>query len=289
MREFPLFIPFGGEHLAAVATLPDEDPAGLVLLATGTGAPRSHRFQLWTTAARRLAERGLATIRMDYLGIGDSTGRIPERNMGELGQRMDEAVAVSQFAMRALGTERLAVLGNCSGGLVVLGAAVRLPTCIGTVCILPRILQPTSLNRMVIGMRGSRLASVIRSNALLRRLSAPLKGRKGKAGSVIRDSMGAVLERGRLLFVYSEQDTDAYNQRSRAQLERILGGLPTDSRDRFELRILQDGPLAGFESLQVQRAVIETVAEWLPGCFGLPRAKGAGLERGMETTPATAP
>jgi pimeloyl-ACP methyl ester carboxylesterase len=289
MREFPLFVPFGREHLAAVATLPDEEPTGLVLLATGTGAPRSHRFQLWTTAARRLADQGLATVRMDYLGIGDSTGRVMDRNMGELGQRMDEAVAVARFAMRAMGTERLAVLGNCSGGLVVLGAAARLPTCIGTVCVLPRVLQPTGINRMVIGMRGSRLASMVRSNALLRRLLGPLKGRKGKARSLVRDSMGVVLEHGRLLFVYSKQDTDAYNERSRTQLKRILGALPAESRGRFELRILPDGPLAGFESIQVQRAVIDTVVDWMIGCFGLTRPDRSELERGMEASSATAP
>lgn len=268
MREFPVFVPYDREHLAGVVTLPDEEPEGLVLLATGTGAPRSHRFQLWTTVARRLADHGLASVRMDYLGIADSTGRVIERSLGELELRVHEASAVARFAMQAVGVDRLAVVGNCSGGLVVLGAAAQITESIGALCILPRVLQPSQMNRMVIGLRGSKAASVVRSNRLLLRLLGPLRGRKGRPRSMVQDGAAAVLARGRLMFVYSEQDTDAYNERSRMTIERMLAQLPETHRARFELRILPEGPLSGFESIPIQERVIDTVVDWAIDCFG---------------------
>jgi dienelactone hydrolase len=269
VREFPVFVPHAGEHLGAVVTVPDEDPAGLVLLTTGTGAPRSHRFQLWTNVARRLADRGLASVRMEYLGIGDSTGRIAERRMGELDLRIDEAEAVARFAQQAVGTERLSAVGNCSGGLVALGAATRLPGFAGTICILPRVLQPTKVNQVVIGMRKSKMATMARSSSLLRPIVRALRGRKGKPRSLIQERMAAALSRGKLLFVYSENDTDAFNEQSRKQIDRILSQLPADHRSRFELKVFPGGPISGFESLQIQRDVIDLAVDWTAGCFEL--------------------
>ena len=269
MREFPVFVPHGGEHLGAVVTVPDDDPAGLVLMTTGTGAPRSHRFQLWTNVARRLADRGLASVRMEYLGIGDSTGRIAERRMGELDLRIDEAEAVARFAQKAVGTDRLAAIGNCSGGLVALGAAVRIPGFVGTICILPRVLQPTKVNQVVIGMRKSKMAALAKSSPLLRPVVRALRGRKGKPRSVIAERMALALSRGKLLFVYSERDTDAFNEQSRKQIERILGQLPKDHQGRFELKVFPGGPISGFESLQTQTDVIDLAVDWMSGCFQL--------------------
>jgi pimeloyl-ACP methyl ester carboxylesterase len=285
MRQFPVFVPYGEDFLSAVVTLPEEEPAGLVLLATGTGAPRSHRFQLWARVAARLTDAGLASVRMDYLGIGDSTGRIEERHMSSLELRTKEAMAVARFTLDATGVEHLAVMGNCSGGLVVLGAAARMPECIGAVCILPRLLQPTSVNRMVIGMRGSKVASLVRSTPFLRRLLSPLKGRKGKLREAVRDAFLALLGRGRLLFVYSEDDTDAYNEQSLAKIDQMLAKLPADRRDAFDLQVLKEGPLSGFESLEVQRRVVELSAEWLASCFGRRLPEAAGLERSPVPAP----
>jgi dienelactone hydrolase len=269
VREFPIFVPFGQNHLAAILAVPDDEPAGLVLLTTGTGAPRSHRFQLWTSVARRLADRGIASVRMDYLGVGDSSGRVQERRMGELDLRIDEAEAVTRFAQEAVGAERMAAVGNCSGGLVALGVAVRVPGFVGTTCILPRVLQPTKVNQVVIGLRGSKMASLARSSNLLRPIVHSLRGRKGKPRSVVQERMASALSRGRLLFVYSELDTDAFNEQSKMQIERILARLPEEHRARFELRVLPRGPLSGFESLEVQSDVIDVAVDWTAACFNL--------------------
>ena len=89
---------------------------------------------------------------------------------------------------------------------------------------------------------------------------------------MVQDGAAAVLARGRLMFVYSEQDTDAYNERSRTTIERMLAQLPETHRARFELRILPEGPLSGFESIPIQERVIDTVVDWAIDCFGTTRS-----------------
>jgi dienelactone hydrolase len=272
MREYPVFVPFGDEHLAAVIAVPDDPIDGLVLLTTGTGAPRSHRFQVWARTARALAERGVASVRMEYLGIGDSTGRMLQPSLGD--QRRDQAIAVARFALEAVGTDRLAVAGNCSGSIVALDVAAQMDTCRGAVLILPRLIRPTGLGRAVIGSRGGRLSAAVRSNravygALRRAISPYLRGESGR--NVPMPSVAQAIERAvghaRLLFVYAERDSDVYLQRSVALLPSLVEGLPAARRERVEVRLVPFGPLSGFESIEAQEGTVELVTGWIDACF----------------------
>ncbi len=266
MREFAVFVPDGDDHFGAVITTPDAEPQGLVLLLTGTGAARSHRFQLWTRVARELADRGLAAVRLDYEGLGDSTGGIREVGL-TLEQR--EAMVVLEFARRAVHVDRIAVVGNCSGSIAALGVAAQSPDCIGTVCILTRLLLPTPVNRIVIARRGSRLAAFVRSKRLLHRASRPLRGRRGKPSENVTGPFHRALAHSRLFFLYGEEDSDAYNPKVKAEFQRLLAPHTPEERARFELEVLPGGSLSGFESLETQRLTIETVVGWLSSCFGL--------------------
>lgn len=266
MKEFPVFVPDGADHFGAVITVPDSEPKGLVLLLTGTGAARSHRFQLWTRVARALSEQGLAVARLDYEGVGDSTGGIREIGL-TLTQR--EAMAVLAFARRAIPVDQVAVVGNCSGAIAALGVAAQTPDCIGSVCILTRLLMPSTVNRIVISRRGSRLASFVRSNPLLHRVSQPFRGRRGKPSENVTISFHRALGHSRLFFLYGEEDTDAYNPKVKDSLNRLLGHHSAEERARFELQVLPGGSLSGFESLETQRLTIDTVVGWLTSCFGI--------------------
>jgi pimeloyl-ACP methyl ester carboxylesterase len=278
VREFPLFIPHEKEHLGAVATVPDGEARAMVLLLTGTGAPRSHRFQMWTKAARGLAEHGIASLRLDYLGVGDSTGVSDEVPLDE--DAVGQMLSAVRFGARAVGTDRIGVVGNCSGALTALYLASELPNCEGAICILPRVLQPSGVNKIVIGARGSKLASVVRSNRLLRPLANRFRGRRGRLRSSVGMAFRRALAHGRMLFVYSEQDTDAYSRETVEVIERMLASLPEASRARFELRVLTNGPLSGFEAVEIQRDVIETVVSWCTLCFGGDGAKALTPEQG---------
>ena len=269
MNEYPLFVPFEEEHLAAVVTVPDEPALGLVLLLTGTGAPRSHRFQLWTRTARALVEHGLASIRMDYRGIGDSTGRLLQPVLGD--RRLDQAVRVAQAGMEIAGTRRLAVVGNCSGAIVALGVAAQVPECEAAICILPRLVQLGGVNRAAMEARKSRLAGFLRRSGILRRVvTGTLSGTKDVPSEPVRRSFEPALAHAQVLFVYSHDDPDPYVGKSRRLLQRMAAKLPPEERARLEMIFDSDGPLAGFESHSVQDMTIRLVVDWLRDRFSPP-------------------
>ncbi len=108
----PMFVPFGGGQLASVLTLPATKPRGLVLLLQGLGASRSHKNRVWTRTARGLAAHGIASVRMDYPSMGDSTGTL-RTGLDDLPR--DEVATVASIAMDISGAERLGVIGNCMG------------------------------------------------------------------------------------------------------------------------------------------------------------------------------
>jgi alpha/beta superfamily hydrolase len=272
--EHPVFVPHGDEHIGAVVTLPDGEPRGLVLLLTGTGAPRSHRFQMWTRTARALAEVGLATVRMDYLGLGDSTGEIEQIPLDGAGR--EEALNVLRFAQRAVGVRYVGVAGNCSGSQVALEIAAEVPECVGAACLLTRILEPSGVNRVVIGARRLRVAAIVRSHRFLSRLAEPLRGRRGRFASQVERALVSALSHARLLFVYTREDTDSYDEKGMAKLEDVVRGLAHERRERFQLRVVDGGPMAGFESLEIQDTALSTIVEWMDASFPALAGEPAG-------------
>jgi pimeloyl-ACP methyl ester carboxylesterase len=268
VKLFPVFIPYGEERLATVLATPDGDAAGLVVLLQGTGAPRSHRFQLWTRAARVLAECGLASVRLDYRGIGDSTGRALQPQLGD--QRIEQALEVTGFALRTLGVDRVGVVGNCSGGIVGLGLAGGVPECRGAVLILPRLVELGGLTRVHMGARKMKMASLVRSHPLMRRVvQRTARGQKDLPSAPVRLHFLPAVDRSPLLFIYSEKDREPYVAKSIRLLRRMVDELPPGRRERVELRISAEGPLAGFESLSAQDWIIEESVTWLADRLGV--------------------
>jgi pimeloyl-ACP methyl ester carboxylesterase len=128
VNEYPLYLPHRDVHLATVLTLPDTDPRGVVLLLPGGGAGRSHKNRMWTRLAERLAERDIAAVRMDYPGIGDSTGAADSFGLGTT--PVDEAVAVMETARKLAGVDHTGVLGHCYGARTAIGLASHMDSCV---------------------------------------------------------------------------------------------------------------------------------------------------------------
>lgn len=277
MRNYPVFVPHGTDHIAAVITVPDEEPRGLVLLLTGGSAARSHRFKVWTRTARRLAdEHALASVRMDYRGTGDSTGSLRQWRMSEM--PVDQALAVLSFARRALGVDRVAVAGNCMGSRVGLAVAAEVPECIGAICIRSPILGPSNMSKALEKAGRLGVISWIRSNAYLRRMLVQRFAGRKKTTSDVRRPVLRALSHGHLLFLYSEQDF-TFNEQVERELNGLAARLPAAERSRYELRVLAGQHLKGFESLDIQRRVIESVVEWMGARFASPSGRQATGER----------
>jgi pimeloyl-ACP methyl ester carboxylesterase len=257
VREFPVFVPYGDEHVAAVVTVPDGQPRGLVVLATGLGAPRSHRHQVWAVAAERLARSSIASVRFDYLALHDSTGSAQELRSPPTG----EAMAVAQFARRAIGAGEVIAVGNCWGAHVALNVAARMEACVGAVCILPETVEPGRAGSALRRAPGRKMARLLQSNRKIRRILKPLKRRDVQPSQAVRDLLPRALERSKVLFVYDEEHLDS-GRREFGMVRALLDRLPEDVRGRFELHLIPGRGLARLRSVEVQESLLTTILEW---------------------------
>jgi pimeloyl-ACP methyl ester carboxylesterase len=277
VKEYPVFVPFGEEHLAAIVTVPDGEPRGLVmLLPGGGGAPRSHRFSMWTRAARELADRQIASVRMEWRGVGDSTGRA---KFGFQLLPVDDVVTVAEFAMRAVGTDRLGIGANCMGARTGLKAAPRLPTLQSAVLIL---IKPLARVR-------SKQAVVVKSKSLVKRL--PVKnlarrlywgGRQMKAAPMM-ESIDRLHLRADVLLI------ETLSSEKVGKLPQMVEDMREgNGSHRIELRDLPGGERRAFHRLERQRFVIDCIVGWFDETFPAAQALSPASGR-REAQPSTAP
>jgi pimeloyl-ACP methyl ester carboxylesterase len=258
MREFGVFVPFAGERVAAVLTVPDDGPRGLMVFSPGPFAPRSHRFQVWALAAQRLAEHGIASIRWDYPGLHDSTGSITE--IGE-DAPVAEAMAVARFAMAATGVDRMVAAGNCYGAHASLALTADLPECVGAFCILPECAQAGPLKSLLRRAGGRKVGAFIRSRPMLARMARPIRRFDVGTRRPVATSLEASLTRASVIFVYDEAHLRT-GPTDFTKIEQRLPELPESSQARFELRVLAPMGLDKFRSVDVQRDVLTTLVAW---------------------------
>ncbi len=117
--ETPTAIPIGTGQLIAVMHLPS-DPSkrvpGVVFCHGFTGNKfESHR--LFIAIARRLAERGIASLRFDYRGSGDSSGEFSDMTLATLKEDVGTASAFwSEHPQVDAG--KMGLLGMSMGGMM---------------------------------------------------------------------------------------------------------------------------------------------------------------------------
>ena len=107
--------------LRGVLNVPD-GAAAAVVFAHGWSGYRCGPHRMFVNAARRFAEEGIASLRFDFRGRGDSDG---DAAATDLDAMIADLLAAAQFVRAEAGIERVFPLGLCSGGNVVLGAASR--------------------------------------------------------------------------------------------------------------------------------------------------------------------
>lgn len=262
--EFPLWVPFGKGHLAAVLTIPSGSPRGLVLLLPeGGGAPRSHRHRLWTRTARALAGRGLASVRFDYPHIGDSTGHA---RVEWDSPPVEEAMAVVEVGMAITAVRTFATVGNCLGAQTAFAMAPRLNSC----------------RAMVIFVQGE--AELLRNPGppavseaerifgwmlpVTRRLRNLVRGTSPRvfpSGSRLASEVEMVINSRSCLFLLLGSETRAQ------RFERLINSATSRasaSQERVAMRRVPVGGNQGFRlPWHLQSMVIGDVVEWLDRTF----------------------
>jgi pimeloyl-ACP methyl ester carboxylesterase len=120
-----------------------------VLLSPGVKM-RVAPHRLYRKVAQEFLSRGIAVLRVDFHGLGDSEGELPEAQLDQLyrevqlGRHVDDVHAALEFVAKQLGVQRFVVGGLCGGALTGLLTAPRDPRIVGLYAIgIPVILDGT--------------------------------------------------------------------------------------------------------------------------------------------------
>ena len=187
MRSAPLFIDAGDDTVATVVSMPDGPPEGLVVVLAGIGRHVVIGGTLAALLAEPLASEGLATLRVDYAGVGDSPGVVSSWTAADVSREAAATSRAVSTVREALGVDRFVSVGTCFGSRVAL-RLVSDPAWGGTVCLAPPILDPGSpaLARRALGRR--RVVETVRSLPFADTLLKPVAKRlvrRGPSSSVI--------------------------------------------------------------------------------------------------------
>lgn len=113
-----------------------EGPFPCVIMLHGFGSNKVGRFRRYVTLANRLAQAGIASIRFDFRGAGDSEGTLAEVTIERL---IEDACVVGAYiqAHSLINKEKIGFLGSSLGGAIALLAAAALQTAAVFVLLAP--------------------------------------------------------------------------------------------------------------------------------------------------------
>lgn len=130
MIETLVYFEVQGQRVVGTLCLPRGAPAPVVLMLHGFTGSRDEMLVagvgegVFSRSARRLAQRGLASLRIDFRGSGDSEGDFSDTTYeGQIADTL-EALKVLAAEPRVQG-DRIGLLGWSQGGLVAAAAAGR--------------------------------------------------------------------------------------------------------------------------------------------------------------------
>lgn len=118
-----------GFELSARVELPVGRPRAHALFAHCFTCSKDLKAARWISLA--LAERGIAVLRFDFTGIGESEGDFVDTNFSS---NVDDLVAAADFLRERYGSPRI-LIGHSLGGAAVLSAAGRIPDAVAVATI----------------------------------------------------------------------------------------------------------------------------------------------------------
>jgi len=268
-----------------------------VVIFHGGAANSIGRSRLYVHLARQLAGMGYHSLRVDLLGVGESTGPEPSWLLAELATH--EPRAVIDWLLRQ-GMSEYVLAGSCWGARSALASAPAFDGLKGMVLFEPPVRDiekgqvtaslPASqfvrrafTKRVLAGLRDAdrrrryQRHLAVKARRLLHRSRHPDKARadRGFEARSFIDPFRVLVDRGvpTLLF-YGEQDR-AYEEFTNPAAER-LARLLERAGDLVEV-IVTPGKFHGLGQIDVQRITTEALEAWLPGlgAVGSPMAESA--------------
>lgn len=285
--EQPIFLPMGDETLFAIVTHPSTAPRGAALLIFSGGAwcTSLGRNRTFTRLARRAAAHGYHALRIDYQGVGESSGSPREF---KLDKPFSGDVVVAVEALRAQGVERFYLFGTCFGARVVAEAALLIDGVSGLVLSaapvrdfeLNQRLESLPVRELARRALGGKLLAAVRDGNARRRYVRLVKhklasavgrsARRGDGGPRTQFAwvsprfigpLRAVIERSMpVQLIYGDGD-DYYDDFKRGGSGE-LGALIDQAGDQVTLTVVP-GVSHSLPSITVQQQIIDTTVSWL--------------------------
>lgn len=124
--ETPVYLPAAGNEIFAVFTRPTTTPNGVcvVLLLGGVFSLSITRNRMSVKLARSLAAKGYHVLRMDFHGVGESTGSFDESRLAK--PWIGDLMGAVEW-LRGQGMDQFVLLGHCFGGRTCLASTPQIP------------------------------------------------------------------------------------------------------------------------------------------------------------------
>lgn len=220
MREQALVFGCGGESLVGVLAQPDAPAARGVLIVVGGPQYRAGSHRQFTLLARALAASGIASLRFDYRGMGDSSGAA--RSFEAVDE--DIGCAVERLLSAVPGLRDVVIWGLCDAASAALFYAHRDARVSGVVLLNPWVrteqgiaqahlrhyYRQRLLDRSFWGKVFTGRLDVRAAFASLRKFVADAAAPRREAGTLPeRMEQGLRRFRGRVLLILSGKDLTA--------------------------------------------------------------------------------
>jgi exosortase A-associated hydrolase 1 len=141
--EHPVLFDCEGERLLAIVSLPAEPGTRGVLVVVGGPQYRVGSHRQFTLLARRLAAAGIACMRFDSRGMGDSTGEM--RTFEHVEQ--DLRCAIETFVTQVPALRQVVLWGLCDGASAALMFGAQHPLVHGLVLLNPWVRSEATLSQ----------------------------------------------------------------------------------------------------------------------------------------------
>lgn len=261
-----------GSNLVAVLHQPEGACRAGVILLHGWAGYRAGPHQMFVKLARQAAERGFCCLRFDFRGRGDSEG---EAQKASLSTMISDAIRAAEVFAGKCDPVPLALVGDCSGSEVALGAAPFIQTVQRLVLWSAppvgggRQTMHRAKRLRMIGQYLRKAGQLRTWSRLLRReVRLDMVSRAVRSGGLGAGEQGQESDReinwrqrfldfpGRILFVYGQNDPTMKACLEHYQELTEAAGRP------WETHIVA-GANHAFYSLAWEREVIATTLEWL--------------------------
>lgn len=273
--ESPVTFTNSGQKLFGILHQPDGGaPKRGAILLHGWSSCRMGPHRILVETARRLAGEGVAALRFDHRGRGDSEGEDADADLDGM---ISDAVAAADFLRERAGVGELAMIGICSGGNVAIGAATLRDDVSRIVAWSTLPFQPHrsramdvkktshfALEYMKKVFRAETWRKLIAGGVNYRMVGKALFGhyvRTDPEGRNPKDSARDIMEafskyRGRVRFIYGGADPEASAAKEHYDVFCRDHALPADY-------VFVAGANHNYYSLDWKRQVVEKTVEWV--------------------------